>query len=128
MTFWTSELFLRRDGKLIKIEKPDDANASSHRDLLFIELRTPWEVGGKTYPAGALLAINLEAFLKGDRQFDVLFEPTDRKSLAGFDTTTQPRDRERTRQRAEPRLRADARERPVETRGTRRRHPKFEHS
>ena len=26
-TFWTSEYFLRRDGKLIKIEKPDDARA-----------------------------------------------------------------------------------------------------
>ena len=24
-TFWTSEYFLRRDGKLVKIDKPDDA-------------------------------------------------------------------------------------------------------
>jgi hypothetical protein len=29
-------LFLRRDGKLIKIEKPDDARAFSARDLLYI--------------------------------------------------------------------------------------------
>jgi prolyl oligopeptidase len=84
VTFWTSELFLRRDGKLIKIEKPDDAQAFADRDLLFIELRTPWNVAGKTWPAGALLAIDLEAFLKGDRAFDMLFEPTPRKSLAGF--------------------------------------------
>lgn len=87
VTFWTSEIFLRRDGKLIKIEKPADAKFSSDRDLLFLELRTPWEVGGKTYPAGALLAADLEAFLKGERQFDVLFEPTDRKSLASYDST-----------------------------------------
>jgi prolyl oligopeptidase len=87
VTFWTNELFLRRDGKLIKIEKPDDAEVSSFRDLLFFELRTPWETGGKTYPAGALLATDLEAFLKGERRFDVLFEPTDRKSLAGFSAT-----------------------------------------
>ena len=32
--------------------------------------------GGKTYPAGALLATDFEAFLKGERRFDVLFEPT----------------------------------------------------
>ncbi|MCY2962855.1 MAG: prolyl oligopeptidase family serine peptidase [Planctomycetota bacterium] len=87
VTFWTSEVFLRRDGKLIKIDKPDDAKVSSDRDLLFLELRTPWEVGGKKYPAGALLACDLEAFLKGDRAFDVLFEPTDRKSLADYDHT-----------------------------------------
>ena len=87
ITFWTNELFLRRDGKLLKIEKPEDANAFADRDLLFIELRTPWKVGETTYPAGALLAADFEGFLKGARRFDVLFEPTSRKSLAGFSST-----------------------------------------
>jgi prolyl oligopeptidase len=86
-TFYTSELFLRRDGKLIKIEVPDDANAVGYREWLFVELRTEWKVGDKTYPAGALLVADLEAFLKGERKFDVLFEPTERKSLAGFSPT-----------------------------------------
>jgi prolyl oligopeptidase len=87
VTFWTSELYLRRGGQLIQIDKPADANAIPDRDLLFLELRTAWEVGGQKHPAGALLAIDLEKFLAGDRQFDVLFTPTDRKSLAGFTTT-----------------------------------------
>lgn len=87
ITFWTSELFLRREGKLIKIEMPDDANVIADRDLIFIELRTPWEVGGKTYPAGAMLAADFEGFLEGARRFDVVFEPTSRTSLAGFSPT-----------------------------------------
>jgi prolyl oligopeptidase len=87
VTFYSNEMFLRRDGKLLKIEKPDSANASVHRDLLLLELRDDWTVGGETYPAGALLASDLEGFLKGERRFDVLFEPTDRKSLAGFSPT-----------------------------------------
>lgn len=87
VTFWTSELYLRRGGQLIQIDKPADANAIPDRDLLFLELRTAWEVAGQTYPAGALLAIDLEKFLAGDRQFDILFTPTDRKSLASFTTT-----------------------------------------
>ena len=87
ITFWTNELFLRRDGKLLKIEKPDDANAFADRDVLFIELRTPWKIGDKTYPAGALLAADFEGFLNGDRNFNVLFEPTPRKSLAGYSPT-----------------------------------------
>jgi len=86
-SFWTSETFLTRDGKLEKIDKPDDANASFHREWLLIQLRSDWTTGGKTYPSGALIASNLEAFLKGERAFDVLFEPGERKSLAGFSPT-----------------------------------------
>ncbi len=87
ITFYTNEMFLQRDGKLVRIEKPDSANASVHRDLLVLELRDDWTIGGKTYPAGALLAADFEDFLRGDRRFDVLFEPTARKSLAGFSPT-----------------------------------------
>jgi prolyl oligopeptidase len=87
VTFWESDLFVRRGGKLVKIDKPLDAEASTHREWLLIRLRTAWTVGGKTYPSGALLAADFEAFLKGDRKFDVLFEPTERKSLASFSPT-----------------------------------------
>jgi prolyl oligopeptidase len=87
LTFFTNELYLRRDGKLIKIEKPDDATASVDRELLLVTLRTDWAVGGKTYAAGSLIATDFEGFLKGDREFDVLFEPSERKSLGGFSPT-----------------------------------------
>ena len=86
-TFFTDELYLRRDGKLVKIEKPDSAKANVHRDLLLLELRDDWTVGGKTYPAGALLATDFEAFLKGERRFDVLFEPSERRSLVAYSPT-----------------------------------------
>jgi prolyl oligopeptidase len=87
VTFYTNEVFLRRDGRLLKIDKPDSANANFHRDLLLLELRDDWTVGGKTWPAGALLAADFEGFLKGERRFDVLFQPTGRKSFAGFSPT-----------------------------------------
>ncbi len=87
ITFYSNELYLRRDGKLLKIEKPDSANANVHRDLLLLELRDDWSIGGKTYPAGALLAADFEGFLKGERRFDVLFEPSERRSLVSFSPT-----------------------------------------
>ena len=93
ISFYESELFLRRDGKLVKIEKPADAEASTHRDLLLIKLRSSWQVGGHLYPAGALLATDFEEFLKDKRKFDVLFEPTERKSLAGFSPTRREHSR-----------------------------------
>jgi prolyl oligopeptidase len=86
-TFFSDELYLRRDGKLVKIDKPLSANANVHRDLLLLELRDDWNVGGKTYPAGALVAADFEAFLKGERKLDVLFEPGERRSLQGYSPT-----------------------------------------
>ena len=87
VTFFTNELYLLRDGKPVKVDKPDSANASMHREWLLLELRQDWTVGGKTHPAGALLATRLDDFLDGKREFDVLFAPTARKSLAGFSPT-----------------------------------------
>jgi prolyl oligopeptidase len=86
-TFWTSEVFLLRGGKLVKIDKPADAVASLDRDWLLLRLRSDWKVAGKSYPAGALLATDLEKFLEGAREFDTLFEPAERKSLASFTAT-----------------------------------------
>src|SRR5205085_2888690 len=82
MTFYTNESFIKRGGKFVKVDKPDDAEVSFHREWMFVTLRTDWAVGGATYKAGSLLAITEAAFEKGDRKFQVLFEPTPRKSLA----------------------------------------------
>ena len=47
---------------------PTTPSVSVHRDLLFVTLRTAWTVGGKTYPAGALLAADFDDFLSGERE------------------------------------------------------------
>ena len=47
-----------------------------------LELRAPYEAGGKTWPAGSLIAINFDAFMQGKRDFTGLFEPTETTSLA----------------------------------------------
>jgi prolyl oligopeptidase len=86
-TFFTSEEFVRRGDKWVKLEKPDDATAGTFMDQLLLRLRTDWTVGGKTFPAGALLATDFEASLNGERKFELLFEPTERKSLAATSET-----------------------------------------
>jgi prolyl oligopeptidase len=48
---------------------------------MLVSLRSDWTVGGTTYPQDALLAIGVDAFLRGDRSFEVLFEPGERVSL-----------------------------------------------
>jgi prolyl oligopeptidase len=87
LTAYTNEVYLLRAGQLVKLDKPDDATVALHRQWLLLRLRSEYRVADRTYPAGALLAIDLMAFLGGERSFEVLFEPTDRTSLAGFSGT-----------------------------------------
>lgn len=87
LAFYNDELYLLdNNSKLIKIDVPNSASKSVFHQYLSIELRKPWEVGGKTYPAGSLLMANLDAFLKGDRNLEMVFEPSDTTALssAGF--------------------------------------------
>ncbi len=85
IAFYNDELYLRgKDGKLAKVDVPNSVNKGVHKDWLTLELREPWTVGGKTYAAGSLLAAKFDDFMAGKRQFDVLFEPTDKTSLQSF--------------------------------------------
>ncbi|WP_317156528.1 prolyl oligopeptidase family serine peptidase [[Mycobacterium] appelbergii] len=76
-----------RDGELIHIDVPTDATTSTHRDWLLISLRTDWQVGDATYPAGSLLATNFNDFLAGARDLTVVFEPDDHSCLSGVNWT-----------------------------------------
>ncbi|MBM7790388.1 prolyl oligopeptidase family serine peptidase [Tenggerimyces flavus] len=86
--FYTSELYLRSEnGELTKIDVPDDATASTHREWLLIDLRSDWTVGDTTHPSGSLLATKLASFIDGDRTLQRLFTPDEHTSLAGHSWT-----------------------------------------
>jgi prolyl oligopeptidase len=86
-SFFTSFEFLRQGHNMVKIEKPEDASIGMFKGQLLLRLRTDWATGGKCYAGGALLAIDLKEFLKGKRTFTLLFEPSERRSLAGMTDT-----------------------------------------
>ena len=87
-TFFTQEMFLLApDGSKRKIDVPADAEPSVHREWLTIRLRSPWTLGGRTHPAGSLLAADFQAFLGGSRDLTVLFTPTPRTSLEAYSWT-----------------------------------------
>ncbi len=87
ITFFTNETFFRHNGKIVKIEKPDDADVSSHQQWLIFTLKSEWKVGGKTWPSGAVLVTLFDDFMAGKRSFQMVFEPHSRKSLAGMSFT-----------------------------------------
>jgi prolyl oligopeptidase len=88
IAFYNDEIYLiGADGVLTRVDAPNSANKSAKREWLTLELREPWTIGGRTYKAGSLLAARFDAFMAGERRFDVLFEPTETTSLAGFSWT-----------------------------------------
>ena len=102
IAFYNDELYLRdahgcasaagagcagAAGKLTKIDAPNSAQKGVHKDWLLLELREPYEAGGKTYAPGSLIATNFDDFMAGKREFTALFEPTDKSSLAGYTWT-----------------------------------------
>jgi len=86
--FYRQETFLFLGDRLVKLEVPEDASIEGiFKGRLLVSLRTDWTVGGKTYKQGGLIAIGLDAFLRGRRDFDLLFEATERVSLQSVGQT-----------------------------------------
>ena len=73
-----------RAGPKTRIDLPTDARLTWHRGWLAVRCRTPWTVGGETYPPDTVLGISFAAFLAEDRHFTKLFEPAERRGLQAF--------------------------------------------
>ena len=86
--FFRGTSYLRLGGRLVKIDIPEDAQMQGFfNNHMLVSLRTDWTVAGATYPQDALLAIGLDDFLKGNRDFEVLFEPSERVALDQVQST-----------------------------------------
>ncbi len=86
--FFRGTNYIMRNDKLVKLDMPEDAELQGifKKQLLF-SLRTDWTVGGKTYPQDALLAVDLDTFMGGGRDFSILFQPTERVALGSVSST-----------------------------------------
>ncbi|MBN1893548.1 S9 family peptidase [bacterium] len=82
ITFFTMNHFLFDKGELKKIDIPEDAQLNGFfKNQMLVELKSDWTIEGKTYRQGALIGIDADRFLKGDRDFHVLRRPDEHSSL-----------------------------------------------
>jgi prolyl oligopeptidase len=87
-SFFRHETFLVLGDRIVKLDLQEDSKIEGFfKDHLLVSLRSDWDVGGTTYRAGSLLGVGLDAFLRGERGFEVLFEPSERISLEEVNTT-----------------------------------------
>lgn len=85
--FFEAAIHVLRDGELVKLDIPLDADAELVGDRLVVYLRSAWEVGGKSFPAGSLVHTSYASFLAGEREFELLLEPGERQTISGTSTT-----------------------------------------
>ena len=82
IAFFEEERFLLGpDGRLRQVDLPTDAIWFTHREWLTVRLRSPWKPKDREFPADSLIVIRFEAFMSGDRSFDLLFEPSERRTI-----------------------------------------------
>ncbi|HEU0298872.1 MAG TPA: prolyl oligopeptidase family serine peptidase, partial [Longimicrobium sp.] len=86
-SFFESTIHLLQGDSLVKLDLPLDSDQYLVRDQLAVYLRSPWEAGGRTYPAGSLVAIPMDRFLAGGRDFQVVVQPGERSTILGVSTT-----------------------------------------
>ena len=82
-SFFTSiKYLLTEGGKLQLIAIPEDADFHGvMKGQMLVELKSAWKPGNVEYPQGALLAMGFDDFMRGGREFSVLFVPTETSAL-----------------------------------------------
>lgn len=87
-SFLSQEGFLVLGDRLVKLAVPEDAEFRGiFKDHILISLRTEWQQGETTLPAGSLIVSSIDDLLRDRRRWQVLFEPSERVSLASVATT-----------------------------------------
>ncbi|MGH8517289.1 MAG: prolyl oligopeptidase family serine peptidase [Panacagrimonas sp.] len=84
ITFFEYAYFLRSGDHLAPLPVPADADLDLLQDQLILRLRSDWTITGHKYAAGSLIAMSLVAFIEGQRDFVVLFEPSPQVSLDNY--------------------------------------------
>mmetsp|Transcript_22724 Transcript_22724/g.70272 ORF Transcript_22724/g.70272 Transcript_22724/m.70272 type:complete len:716 (-) Transcript_22724:48-2195(-) len=100
LTFYTSKYWHRTpkdlegltaaddDTPFVEVPIPADANVGTFADAALVSLRSDWTVGGQTFKQGSMFSLPFSDLMKGDvSAAQILFEPTDSKSLESSTTT-----------------------------------------
>ncbi|MFO7889153.1 MAG: prolyl oligopeptidase family serine peptidase [bacterium] len=88
ISFYTAQVFVREKGEFIQLDIPEDSNFGGFfKNQLLVQLKSDWNIGNRTYPQGALISIDYDRFLQGERDFTIILKPDARSSITSFRTT-----------------------------------------
>lgn len=81
------EDFILHGNQWVRIDVPRDTDVATFNGQLMLNLRSDWKPADRVFKAGSLIAGDLDRFLAGGRDFELLFEPGPRLSLKAYTVT-----------------------------------------
>ena len=88
ITFYTSHIYTMVNGSLVKLDLPEDIQFDGiFKNQMLLELKSDWKVDGKLFHQGDLLSIDYDRFLKGNRDFSLIYRPGPRESVVSVTNT-----------------------------------------
>ena len=86
-TFYKGTKSIYRNGRLVKLDIPGDADLYLVGDQMIVFVRDPWTTGGKTWPTASLVAMSVDDFVAGKRDLKLVMQPGPRESIDGISAT-----------------------------------------
>ena len=82
-TFFTAARYIYADdGDHTKIDIPDDSSFHGLMNgQMLLELKSDWKPADTEYLQGSLMSIDFESFMAGNRDFQIVFVPTERSAI-----------------------------------------------
>jgi prolyl oligopeptidase len=89
LDFTRSHIFVEQKngphaGQRVRLDLPDEVSISGDANDLLVSPKQDWTVGGMVIRAGALAVINLDRFISGARDFEIIFTPTPTRALESW--------------------------------------------
>lgn len=86
-TFYESAEYLYDKGRIVKLDVPKDASVYLVRDQIIVYVRDPWTAGSTKWNTGSLIAMPMDDFLAGKRDFKLVMQPGPRETIEGSSAT-----------------------------------------
>lgn len=87
-SFYSGVNYFIEDGKLIKLDLPDDISLSNiFKKQVIFDLKSDWEIGSKTFKQGDMVSIPYADLIKGGTNYQLIVSPDERSSITGTNTT-----------------------------------------
>jgi prolyl oligopeptidase len=88
LTTFTQEVYTIVDDSLFKLKIPNDAQFDGiFKNQILLELKSDWKTGGKLYHQGSFISIDYDKFIKGSKDFLIVYRPGPRESIISVDNT-----------------------------------------
>ena len=88
ISFFETEMYYLRDNEIKKLNIPLDAQIQGLYNMeLMMALQSEWKINGTTYPAGALVSVDIDDDLNGKTNIKLILQPDEKSSIVSMSSS-----------------------------------------